>query len=222
MASDRLAHGTHRGVVSAARRKVSRVNQRLLIGTAGLAACVDETGTIKLDLHASLVAEAARLSWGEPREAARALGSHLRTQLLALERIALPGAPDRSLAPTITIFVAGRSPQGSVFAMRLTAPITLSPGLVTHHARFGSIRIDDVRVHAGATTAEGVSRLPDVVDGAVERVVRPGLDTPALFRLIQPHIPLNVGALEAAAREVVHYTMRRDPEIGGAVQVEGI
>src|SRR4051812_28778658 len=67
IASDSLAHGSFGGIVSTTRRKVSRVGDDLVIGTAGVAALVDETGTMTVDLHAAMVSEAARLPWREPR-----------------------------------------------------------------------------------------------------------------------------------------------------------
>lgn len=220
IASDSLAHGSGRGVITVSRKKVSRVNPKLIVGTAGVAALADGRG-VQTDLHDFVVAAAGKGAWRTPHEDAVRLATALRAELAALERIPLPGQPDRGVNPTVTVFLTGKNRRG-IWAIRITIPGALSPAIGYHRALFGPARVEDVVVRSDAATAEIVSRLPEVVDRAADQVEAPGPEWPALRKLVDPRVPLSAKVLQAAARELVTITMKADPEIGGAIQLESL
>lgn len=215
IASDSFAHGNQGTRVSTARRKVSRAGH-VLIGTAGVAALAD-SGGMKVDLHDLVVRAAAARTWREPREDAAALAATVHAELQRMQAVLFPGHPSRDVNPTVSVFVAGRS-RRRMFAVRVTIPGALSPAIGGHRLLFGPARVQEVPIRKDTATIELVSRLPEVADAAMEevRLTR----TPALAALIDPKVALSARTLEAAARDLVNYTIAADPQIGGAVQVE--
>ena len=224
LASDSFEHANDGELTSTTTQKIAKVGQRLIIGSSGITAFRDGNDRVVVDLQKSLPSLADKLLWSDPDADAPKLHDAILNELRPMTQTRFRGAPGH-LSPHVSILVAGISPVKGTFALRFKITAEYLRDSEGFRVRFLPGTWESIHIQPGKLSTLIDTRLESVRRDAADLLAGRSLAVfqyPAIRPLHEPNVVVNEEMLREAAMEVVKFTIERDSQIGGGIQVISI